>query len=333
MTPLSEALTAWQRRGDAAILVTVTRARGSTPRAAGTCMLVSATATAGTIGGGVLEWEAIRQARARLADTGAEPTLLDLPLGPALGQCCGGAVSLRLEPADAIVAAHLAEGERQALSRQPALLLFGAGHVGRALAAALAPLPWRLSWIDNRAAAFPETVPDAVTCRTLAEPVDAVTTAATGTFFLIMTHSHPLDFALARAALGRGDAAYVGMIGSLTKRRRFERLFRDEGGDVTALGRLRCPIGTAPLGATTIRDKSPAVIAALTAAELLITALGHAPPANAGDTAGQARHAVCFPQDVTDRNVTDRNVTGTCSGCAPRDVGPDRTSSPRQPKD
>lgn len=304
MTGLAAILTGWLQRGDPVVLVTVAATRGSTPREVGACMLVGAAETAGTIGGGRLEWEAIRHARMLTPVPGGPvpggpdlagvpgETALDLPLGPALGQCCGGAVTLRLERAGPATAARLAEDEQRAAARQPALLLFGAGHVGRALAPALAPLPWRVTWIDSRADAFPAVPPAGVACRTMMAPADAVGAAAAGTLFLIVTHSHPLDFTLAEAALRRGDAGYVGMIGSVTKRRRFERLFRSHGGDGAALDRLRCPIGAGLSSGALIPDKSPAVIAALTAAEMLIAMTGHDRAAVSGP-APASPSAVC----------------------------------------
>jgi xanthine dehydrogenase accessory protein XdhC len=141
--------------------------------------------------------------------------------------------------------------------------MFGAGHVGKAIAVAIAPLPLRLAWIDTRAEEFPETMSQGAECVVAADPVARVTTAPAGASVLILTHSHALDFALAEAALKRGDFAYVGMIGSATKRRRFERWYVARGGDVNSLSRLTCPIGAG------LRDKRPAVIAAMVAAELL----------------------------------------------------------------
>lgn len=264
MPALSSLLADWLGRGEPAVLVTVAEARGSTPREAGAGMLVGRETTAGTVGGGRLEWVATDTAWRMLAE-GVAATTLDLPLGPATGQCCGGHVVLRLERADAVTVAALAARERAEAAARPTLLLFGAGHVGKALAAALAPLPLRLLWIDERAQEFPEALPPGVERVVAASPADRIAEAPAGAGCLILTHSHALDFDIAEAALRRGDFAYVGLIGSATKRARFERWFRARGRAADALPRLTCPIGAALTG-----DKRPEVIAAVVAAEVLV---------------------------------------------------------------
>jgi xanthine dehydrogenase accessory protein XdhC len=185
-----------------------------------------------------------------------------------MGQCCGGRVEVslkRLSPAD--VALITAREKAQAEMR-PSILIFGAGHTGRALAAALAPLPFRVSLIDDRDDVM-NGLPPAVTCIRMADPADAVSSAAPGTAFVILTHSHALDYRLAEAALSSGDASYVGMIGSKTKRARFQSSFLRSGGRPQALSHLTCPIGGCD-----VDDKRPEVIAALTAAELVRCLLG-----------------------------------------------------------
>jgi xanthine dehydrogenase accessory protein XdhC len=268
MTDLAPALRAMLQRGEPAALVTVANARGSTPREPGARMLVGPDAAIGTIGGGRLEWDAISRARA-LARDQAQPaeTTVDVPLGPAIGQCCGGHVTLRLERADDAVLSRIEAEERAASSRLPRVLLFGAGHVGKAIATALAPLPFDIQWIDERAEEFPPEMPGSNVHRIITDaPLDMVVEAPPDSCYLILTHLHALDFQITEAVLRRGDFAYAGLIGSATKRRRFERTFTAHGGDPRALDRLTCPIGSALL-----RDKRPAVIAALVAGELLIT--------------------------------------------------------------
>jgi xanthine dehydrogenase accessory protein XdhC len=281
MTGLAATLAQALAAGEPAVLVTVAEALGSTPREAGARMLVSARRTDGTIGGGRLEHEAVAAAR-RLIGSGAANYDMELPLGPAIGQCCGGHVGLRLERADADTLAELESSERAERDNLPAVCLFGAGHVGKAIAQALAPLPLRLTWIDSRAEEFPQNIPDSVTQAVAADPLHYVARAEPGTCFLILTHDHALDFALAAAALKCGDARYVGLIGSRTKRRKFERLYATSGGRPGDLAKLTCPIG-----AGLIRDKRPAVIAAMVAAELLIAidrAANRVVPISAGDT-------------------------------------------------
>ena len=148
--------------------------------------------------------------------------------------------------------------------RRP-LVLFGAGHVGRALALALAPLPFAVTWVDPRPDAFPAYVPANVSLRQIDEPADALAGMPAGTFVLVMTHSHPLDLALVHAALADDRFAYVGLIGSKTKRARFEKRLAEAGVAHERIASLVCPIGVAG-----VHSKAPAVIAAATVAELLI---------------------------------------------------------------
>jgi len=252
---------------DGMILVRISRASGSTPREAGAAMAVSLTASAGTIGGGQLEFHCIDIAHAMLAG-GETERHLDIPLGPQMGQCCGGRVQVLLRRATAAdLAMQEASDQAEAASR-PAVLIFGAGHTGRALACALAPMPFATTVIDDRDGAM-NGLPPAITCVRMADPVSAIALAPRRATFVILSHSHALDYRLTEAALARGDAAYVGMIGSATKRARFEASFLRAGGRREALEQLTCPIGAAD-----VDDKRPEVIAALTAAELVRCLLG-----------------------------------------------------------
>jgi xanthine dehydrogenase accessory factor len=144
------------------------------------------------------------------------------------------------------------------------LFLFGAGHVGRALIFALAPLPFAVRWVDPRPDAFPGFVPGNVTTAADSDPAAAMTGAPSGSFVLAMTHSHALDLAVVHAALADPRFVYVGVIGSKTKRARFAKRLAEGGIDGPRIAELDCPIGIEG-----IRGKAPAVIAA-TAADLLV---------------------------------------------------------------
>ena len=306
-----------------AVLVTVAAIKGSAPRGTGAVMIVTERGLEGTIGGGRLEYRAARVARTMLRG-GPAARLKEFPLGPELGQCCGGHVSLhfqRVSAADrawldpvrdwiakggraalvfdpndeagrrlAVSAAHIAgdlgsqtaaavraarktlsgsvadEGEFIVLPVTPpdcVVYLFGAGHVGRALAAILGHLPCRLVWIDEREDAFPLFNPaNASTIRTT-DPADEAAKAPTGAYFLVMTHSHARDQAIVEAVLRRGDFAYLGLIGSATKRARFAARLCAAGLSEAALQRLVCPIGDG------IPGKEPGVIALAAAAEIM----------------------------------------------------------------
>jgi xanthine dehydrogenase accessory factor len=145
------------------------------------------------------------------------------------------------------------------------LCLFGAGHVGQSLVLTLAPLPFAVTWIDPRPGAFPNHVPGNVTCRTGIAPARMLETAPDGAFVAVMTHSHALDLDVTAAALLARRFAFVGLIGSATKRARFTTALRAIGLGDSDMSRLVCPIGI-----TQIRDKAPAAIAVAVAAQLLI---------------------------------------------------------------
>ncbi len=252
---------------DGAVIVRIAEAQGSTPREAGATMIVSARGSAGTIGGGQLEFHCIDLARA-LLDSGGPRQLIDIPLGPQMGQCCGGRVRVAMGLTTAADLEALRRDEAKATAERPQVLIFGAGHTGKALARSLALLPLAVTLIDDRAGQF-EDVPTTVSCLQLDDPETALAAARPGSAFVVLSHSHALDYRLAEAALLRGDAAYVGMIGSATKRARFEASFRRRHPTSTALARLTCPIG-----GSDVHDKRPEVIAALTSAELVRCLLG-----------------------------------------------------------
>jgi xanthine dehydrogenase accessory factor len=249
------------------ILIEITRTRGSTPREAGTFMLVSRDGLWGTVGGGHMEFDAIDAARGMLAK-GRRDALLDITLGPDTGQCCGGRVELSLKWADQATIAALRTRLAEQVEDYPDVYLYGAGHVGRALALALKPLPLNVTIIEVRAEELAQLQVD-VPHRLEAMPEATIRDIRPGGAAVILTHDHALDFLIGAEALKRDDLAYIGMIGSKTKRAVFASWLRDAGLDRSLVDRLVLPIG-----GTAVRDKRPAVIAALVAAELLAALLG-----------------------------------------------------------
>jgi xanthine dehydrogenase accessory factor len=243
------------------IRIALTRVRGSSPRDAGTEMFVAPAALWGTIGGGQLEYLAIEAARDMLRD-GALNRDLDVPLGPEIGQCCGGRVELtlsRLRASDKRAALTRAAQHHDTL---PHVYILGAGHVGRALADLFQHLPVRCVLVDPRAEEIALCTAKVET-RVSALPEADIWHAPANSAFIVLTHDHGLDFLLASAALERADAAYVGMIGSATKRAKFRNwAHRECNGQST--DQLVCPIG-----ASGSRDKRPSVIAAFVAAEVM----------------------------------------------------------------
>ncbi len=249
------------------VLVEVKAADGSTPREVGAWMLVASDCIFGTIGGGQLEFMAIDQAR-RALRRGDAPTEMTIPLGPEIGQCCGGRVALAFKYVDPEAATALIEKVDQEIARRPHVYVFGAGHVGDALAMALSLVPLRVILVDTREDELSASqVPGVETCLT-AMPEALVRDAPEGSAFAILTHDHALDFLIAAEALARSDASYVGMIGSKTKRATFRNWLTREVGHPEIFDRLVCPVG-----GTAVKDKRPAVIAALAAAEIMTAAL------------------------------------------------------------
>jgi xanthine dehydrogenase accessory factor len=291
-----------------AALVTLARVEGSSPRDAGARMVVRPSGGFhGTIGGGTLEFVALEAASEALRKGRGPARRRSLALGPELGQCCGGRVEWRLETFDRrdlddlstfamaesgaleTLSARLGPDGRvqrtvalSASERRLARLaeaswteplgvlaraayLFGAGHVGRALALALAPLPFAVRWIDPRRDAFPTHAPANVTLIHAPEPAAELAGAPERALIVVMTHSHALDLEIVAEALRVERFGYVGLIGSATKRARFLSQMRAAGLTEVQLARLVCPIGVPGL-----ESKDPAVIAASTAAQLLI---------------------------------------------------------------
>ena len=302
--PLRETARQWHARGTAALIIEVLAVRGSVPRGPGTRMLVSLQDQSGTIGGGRLEFEAIVQARAWLSSVPPHPSMIvssdvsteppaeppaeppteprtEAPieppspsrarrvrfaLGPSLGQCCGGSVDLRFSVLDQPALEHWPDIEPRFH-----LMLFGAGHVGQAIVAALAPLPVSVTWVDERDDVFGAVPAGLAMVHTLSVdvPQAEVQLAPPGSFYLVLTHRHDLDLLIVEQILRRGDAGFVGLIGSATKRARFERQLLARGVSQQALTRMQCPIGIPG-----ITGKEPAVIAASVVAQMLVLASG-----------------------------------------------------------
>lgn len=264
---LRQTAEAWLAAGEATCIVEIIEARGSTPRERGTRMLVSAARTAGTIGGGHLEWLATQHAREHLA-AGALPATESLALGPSLGQCCGGAVRLSYTALSAESLTHW-----PVPAPRPRVQMHGAGHVGQAIARILATLDVDLRWVEERDDFIVDTPwPPHWQLATSDDAVGEVHAAAPGTHYLVLTHNHDLDFRITQAILERGDAASVGLIGSHTKSASFRSRLARRGVAEDRIASLRCPMGL-----PVIADKRPEAIAVAVCAELL--AFWSRPPA------------------------------------------------------
>jgi xanthine dehydrogenase accessory factor len=250
---------------DNAVLVKVVQTQGSVPRDSGSWMAVFRHTLVGTIGGGHLEFQAVALARDALAGRAALPSLQTVPLGPALGQCCGGVVQLEYR------LVSLAEREALRNELRPALqpvALFGGGHVGRALVNVLSDLPFALRWIDSRDEVFPSALPEQVVAEH-SDPVHAaVADLVSGSKVLIMSFSHAEDLDILAACLSRmrlsADLPYVGLIGSDSKWARFRHRLEERGFGAEDFARV-----TTPIGIPGVESKLPEVIAVSVAAQLL----------------------------------------------------------------
>lgn len=292
-----EELRAAVARHGRVVRVVVAAVKGSAPREVGAAMLVWDGGQSGTIGGGALEHAAAEAARTLEADH-----LSHHPLGPALGQCCGGAVTLLSElydgarvgqlsgevlarPTQGASIAPLAVRRLLASARGsgarpgPALVggwmvepfaratrpvwIWGAGHVGRALVDVLNPLPEvAITWVDTAPDRFPDPVPNGVATLPASEPGRLVAHAPADAEHLILTYSHALDLDLCHRLLGHGFAR-AGLIGSATKWARFRARLAALDHAPEQIARIRCPIGDPTLG------KHPHAIAVGVAADLL----------------------------------------------------------------
>ncbi|WP_417781521.1 xanthine dehydrogenase accessory protein XdhC [Stutzerimonas xanthomarina] len=246
-----EALADLQQKGEPCVLVTIIEERGSTPRNAGSKMVVSRERLYDTIGGGHLEYKAQQIAREMLENRSRDTRLERFSLGASLGQCCGGATVLLFEPM----------GQPQAH-----IAVFGAGHVGRALVPLLASLPCKVRWIDSRESEFPAQIPAGVEKVVNDDVVDEVENMPAGSYFIVMTHNHQLDLELTAAILKRNDFTYYGLIGSKSKRAKFEHRLRDRGFQPDIVQRMRCPMGVAE-----VKGKLPIEIAVSIAGEVIAT--------------------------------------------------------------
>lgn len=257
-----DALQHLRAEGAPGVLVTVTEVRGHAPREAGAKMVVGARTTWDSVGGGNLEATVVERARVLLATGAASPETMTFSLNEHAAvehgrQCCGGVVSVLLEPRGA----------------RPAVAVFGVGHVGHELARVLSRLPLDLHLVDSREGRLdPARLAD-VTDGTAQVHVHAVPAPETvlaalpaGAHVLIMSHDHAEDFILCDAALRRDDLGSVGLIGSRAKWSRFRARLQEEGHSDAALERITCPIGLPG-----IPGKAPAVIAVSVAADLLRT--------------------------------------------------------------
>lgn len=311
------------RRGEPSVLVTVAGARGSSPREVGARMVVTEKNVSGSIGGGQLEYRCAQIAAEMLRGEQRICKRQRFPLGPSLGQCCGGVVEVLFEHSARLTSGLLNKmselhdnrvtfvvatstsrkllitpasvfppGQRddplilkarellankeaacsvlvgdETLLLEPAsnsdfnVAVFGAGHVGSALILMLTGLDCSVRWIDSRRNIFPARTADNIQVIESDNPANEIGAMPDDAYYLVMTHSHPLDYEVCARILERGRFAYLGLIGSMSKRRRFERLMRQQGMSQSLLERLTCPIGIDGISGKKPQEISIAVVA------------------------------------------------------------------------
>jgi len=284
--------------GNDIVLATVTSTKGSSPRDAGARMLITLKQTWHTIGGGAVEFDIMARARKMLAsgDNGWERQHLTFALGPDMGQCCGGQMSILLEKfsnkeksdlralsvavkSETILSHPLDSGPPLSVeprSRIPGfsapirspltpLFIYGAGHVSRALLPRLDGLGFEIFLVDIDDDRYPADLGDKAK-KLLAKAPEAIARhAPLGAAHLVMTHSHSLDEAICLELLTKGGFAYLGLIGSKSKRARFKKRLLAAGVAESMLDLLVCPIGI-----DEITGKSPSYVALSIAAQLAI---------------------------------------------------------------
>lgn len=274
-----EAIAFCEKYGTGYVLITVLQSAGSTPRDAGSKMLVTGDSQYDTIGGGHLEYQAVLNARSLLAIGKASQEQVSYPLSSKLGQCCGGAVKLLFE----VMVSH-----------QQHVAIFGAGHVAQALVPILAQLPLQISWIDSRENFFghdttdnkvsdlalyaPTNLPTDVSSKAQHiaaslsnvnaiindDPCEIVEALPPSAWVIILTHNHQLDYELVESALKHPNLSFIGMIGSATKAKRFVTKLAHRGFQEQDMARLVSPIGD-----ITIAGKRPIEVAVSISAQLI----------------------------------------------------------------
>ncbi|WOH36052.1 xanthine dehydrogenase accessory protein XdhC [Thalassotalea fonticola] len=241
----------FSKQGRAYVLVTLVGVSGSTPRNSGTKMVITEDDIFDTIGGGHLEHKTIKYAKTMLASGKNAQHLEHFQLGSNLGQCCGGNATVLFE-------CFAAVGVN--------IMLFGAGHVGKALMPILAQLPCQVTWVDSREEQFPANIDSYHNVHKVVsdEPELEVKSMPVNSYYIVMTHNHQMDFDISQAILKRGDFAYFGLIASDTKKRRFEQRFKHREIDPQQVARMNCPIGLEQVG-----GKLPMEVAVSIAGEVI----------------------------------------------------------------
>ncbi|MCA6064844.1 xanthine dehydrogenase accessory protein XdhC [Thalassolituus marinus] len=278
-----DAIQLCEQKGESYVIATVMGSAGSVPRDPGAKMVITADDQFDTVGGGQLEFQLVNKARELLLHNRAQAGMLhrfeNMPLAAKAGQCCGGSVTVLLEAF---------------IKVSCPLVVFGAGHVAKALMQILGGLPRQVIWVDNRAEQFPaeDELAANIRCQLLENPVSIIEQLPAGSELLIVTHNHQLDYELLQQALRRDDFAFVGCIGSATKNERFRMRLQHEGYGEDELARL-----TMPVGLPQVAGKLPMEVAVSIAAQLLsYPSVQDGPATSAADASAANRKGLNWRQ-------------------------------------
>ena len=234
-TNWSTATQSLNQQGKAYVMITLIGITGSTPRNSGSKMVVAHDTFFDTIGGGHLEYKATQFAHQLLTKGKSAQHIEHFQLGSQLGQCCGGTATVLFE-------CFAATGVN--------IMLFGAGHVGQALVPILSALPCQITWVDSRASQFSADVEKMNYTQVVVSesPEDEVASMPANSYYIVMTHNHQMDFDISQAILQRADFAYLGLIASDTKWKRFQQRYKHRELPQALVERMHCPIGLPEVG-------------------------------------------------------------------------------------
>ena len=247
------------------ILATIIKTKGSVPRNENVSMAVSSSKQYGTIGGGELEYQVIKESNDLLNNLHCNQKIIELPLGPTLGQCCGGFVKIQLSKfknGKNLLLKH--DLKEQIINQNQNLYIFGAGHVANALLSKLDGVGFNIFVIDSRENFISKINTDYVFPILAKDPTMIVKNAPSKSYYLVLTHSHQLDLSICDSILKKNNFTFIGLIGSKTKKIRFTKRLIGIGHDENSINKIECPIGI-----RSIEGKEPDVIAISIIARLL----------------------------------------------------------------
>ena len=247
------------------ILATIIKAKGSVPRNENVSMAISSSKQYGTIGGGELEYQVIKESNDLLNNLDCNQKIIELPLGPTLGQCCGGFVKIQLSKfknGKNLLLKH--DLKEQIINQNQNLYIFGAGHVANALLSKLDGVGFNIFVIDSRENFISKINTDYVFPILAKDHTIIIKNAPSKSYYLVLTHSHQLDLSICDSILKKNNFTFIGLIGSKTKKIRFKKRLIEIGHDENSIDKIECPIGI-----RSIEGKEPDVIAISIIARLL----------------------------------------------------------------